>query len=175
MVTLLTHTGGEAIDDAFLADFIERWAAAWNSHDPERVIAMMQPDCVYDDSAWHQSMRSPEETRAFLRSAWTALPDLSFVSATPARVPGEAKATAYWHARGTMKGKLDPPGYAPTNGAVDFYGFDYYEFRDGKLSRLHIIFDMLDVGRQIGAAPPRGSLLEKGSVLWQRFTAGRRR
>jgi steroid delta-isomerase-like uncharacterized protein len=165
------HTGAQPIDDAFLAEFIEGWSSAWNSRDPERVIAWMHPDCVYDDSAWPTTMRSHDDARAFFRAAWRAVPDLEFWSFIPARVPGEAKAMAHWQARGTMTGPLHPPGFAPTGGRIEFDGFDYYEFRDGKLARLNIVFDMVALGRQIRAMPPAGGLAERPVVWLQRLQA----
>jgi hypothetical protein len=113
--------------------------------------------------------------REFLRHTWRALPDLEFSSATFARVPGEAKAMAHWQARATMAGPLDPPGYAATLDLVEFDGFDYHEYRDGKLSRLRIIFNMVDVGRQIGAMPQAGSKTEKAVVLLHSLQARLRR
>ena len=163
------------IDDAFLQSFMTAWQAAWNSHDPERVVAMMTPECTYDDAAWPTTMRGHDDVREFLRHVWRALPDLEFVWADFARVPGEAKAMAHWKARASMRGPLDPPGYAATLDPVEFDGFDYHQYRDGKIERLHIIFDMADLGRQIGAIPPTGSLREKAVVMLHRPTARLRR
>jgi hypothetical protein len=116
-------------------------------------------------------MRSPDDVREFLLHTWTAVPDLEFYEATPNRSPGENKAAYYWKARGTMTGPLSPPGYAPTNGPVEFDGFDYHEYRDGKVSRLRIVFNMMDLGQQVGAVPPTGSVLERPVVWLQKFKA----
>lgn len=165
------QVGAEPIDDQFVAEFLRVWQAAWNSHDPDRVVAWMAPDCVYDDAAWHKTMRTHDEVREFLRHTWAAVPDLTFYEATPCRSPGENKAAYYWKVRGTMTGTLAPPGYAPTNGAVDFDGFDYHEYRDGKITRLRIVFNMMQLGQQVGAVPPTGSTLERPVVWLQRLKA----
>ena len=53
-----------------------------------------------------------------------------------------------WRGTGTFTGRMDPPGYAPTNGRIDFTGFDLHEYREGRLSRLVILFDNAEVGRR---------------------------
>lgn len=165
------QTGTDPIDDTFVQQFMKVWQVAWNSHDPERVIAWMAPDCVYDDAAWPKTMRNHDDVREFLRHIWAAVPDLTFYQATPCRSPGENKASYYWKVRGTMTGPLSPPGYAPIDGIVDFDGFDYHEYRDGKIIRLRIIFNMMDLGQQVGAVPLPGSMLEKPVVWLQRLKA----
>jgi len=168
--------GSQGVDDDVVRSFARDWAAAWNSHDPERVVAMMAPNCQYDDTAWSTTMRTHDEVREFLRHTWSALPDLEFYDVTIARVPGEPKAIFHWHARATMRGALDPPGYAPTLDRLEFDGFDMHEYHDGKLVRLRILFNMMDVGQQIVAVPPPGTLRERAVVFLHRLQApGRRR
>ena len=41
--------------------------------------------------------------------------------------------TFRWRGTGTFTGRMDPPGFAPTNGRIDFTGFDLHEYRDGRL------------------------------------------
>ena len=166
-MTTETRQAGQAVDDEFVLEFMTGWQAAWNSHDPERVVAKMTADCTYDDAGWHKTMRGHDDVREFLRSTWRAMPDMEFYWARFGRIPGEAAAMAHWKLRATMLGKLEPPGYAATLGPVEFDGFDYHEYRDGKIARLRIIFNMADIGRQIGAMPPAGSKREKAIVLLQ--------
>lgn len=163
-----THTE-PGLDPAFAADFAERWQAAWNSHDPERLLALMTEDIVYDDAAWPRTMRGHGDVREFLSSAWRATPDLEFrLTEGPFVMPGEPKAAFYWTGTGTFTGPLDPPGFAPTGERIEFDGFDLHEYRDGRVSRLRIVFDMLDVSRQIGLMPKQGSRLEKAGAAAQR-------
>jgi len=42
---------------------------------------------------------------------------------------------------------LAPPGFAPTGKHIDFDGADFHEYRHGRVLRLRIVFDMVDVGR----------------------------
>ena len=61
----------------------------------------------------------------------------------------------YWRGTGTFTGPLDPPGFAPTGARVAFEGFELLEFRDDRMCRLRIVYDMMDVSRQIGIVPRR--------------------
>jgi steroid delta-isomerase-like uncharacterized protein len=157
-----TATQSQELDQAWAEDFLKRWEAAWNSHDPSRLLELMTDDIVYDDSAWPTTMRGHGEVRTFLEFAWRAFPDLSFEWIDgPFVVPGQAKAAFYWKGSGTHTGPLDPPGFAPTGKRIAFEGGDFHEYREGRVCRLRIVFDMMDVGRQIGTVPKAGSPVEK--------------
>jgi steroid delta-isomerase-like uncharacterized protein len=157
---------------AGLADFFQRWAEAWNSQDAEKVLSLMTEDIVYDDSGWPETLRGHDEVRRFLEYIWRAFPDLEFeVIEGPLVAQGEMKAADYWRGRGTMLGPVDPPGFAPTGARVEFEGAGFYEFRDGRISRLRFVFDMMRAGQQIGAVPETGSRAERVGVLLQKLAA----
>jgi steroid delta-isomerase-like uncharacterized protein len=158
------------VDAGFVAEFAERWEAAWNSHSADAVLALMTEDIVYDDSAWPRTMRGHAAVREFLDSTWRAVPDLRFRMVDgPFVLPGAPKATFYWEGTGTFTGRLDPPGFAPTGARIAFEGFDLHEYRDGRVCRLRIVFDMLDVSRQIGVAPRPGTRVERTAAAAQRL------
>ncbi len=153
----------------FVVEFAGRWEAAWNSHEADRLLELMTEDIVYDDSAWPRTMRGHADVREFVESAWRAMPDLEFhMVEGPFLADGEPKAAFYWKGAGTFTGPLDPPGLAPTGSRIEFDGFDLQEYRDGRVCRLRIVFDMLDVSRQIGMVPRQGSRLEKAGAAAQR-------
>jgi hypothetical protein len=66
-------------------------------------------------------------------------------------------------------GPLEPPGFAPTGRRVEFEGVDFHEYPDGRVCRLRIVFDMMDIGRQIGTLPKAGSPVEKAAAAAQRL------
>jgi steroid delta-isomerase-like uncharacterized protein len=163
-------TPGAELDQAWVEDFVKRWEAAWNSNQPARVLELMSDDIVYDDSAWPTTMRGHGDVRTFLEFAWVAFPDLSFEWVEgPYIAPGQPKAAFYWKGSGTHTGPLDPPGFAPTGKRVEFEGADLHEYREGRVCRLRIVFDMMDVGRQIGMVPKAGSPVEKAGATAQRL------
>jgi steroid delta-isomerase-like uncharacterized protein len=155
----------DSVNREFVEEFLERWEDAWNSHDPERLLALMTDDIVYDDSAWPTTMRGHADVRRFLDYTWRAFPDLRFerVGAPFISVDG-SRAAAHWRGRATNSGPIDPPGMAPTGKAVVMEGVDFQEYREGKVARLRIVFDMADVMRQLGALPAAGSRAERLSV-----------
>jgi steroid delta-isomerase-like uncharacterized protein len=166
--TSAPQTTGVEMD--FLAGFAERWEAAWNSHQPERVLELMTEDIVYDDSAWPTTMRGHGEVREFLESVWRGIPDLAFEMVEgPFIHPGDPVASFYWKGTGTFTGPLEPPGFAPTGARFEIDGFDLQEYRDGRVCRLRIVTDMMEASRQLGLMPPQGSRVEKAGAAAQRL------
>ena len=164
-------TQREELDQAWVEDFARRWETAWNSHEQDRLLALMTDDIVYDDSAWPTTMHGHGDVRTFLDYAWGAFPDLRFLMTEgPYIVPGQPKAAFEWKGAGTHTGPLDPPGLAPTGRAIEFEGADFHEYRDGRVCRLSILFDMADVSRQLGMLPKPGSAAEKAGAAAQRLT-----
>ena len=157
-----TEAPAPAVDTAFVEDFFPRWLDAWNSHDADRLLALMTEDIVYDDSAWPTTMHGHGDVREFLRHTWTACPDMRFeVKDGPFLHPTKPSATSTWTGFATHTGRIDPPGIAPTGKHVTFEGFDLHEYRDGKVSRLWICFDMAAIARDLGVLPPIGSRAEQ--------------
>ncbi|HKN92570.1 MAG TPA: hypothetical protein VJ622_20110, partial [Acidimicrobiia bacterium] len=72
-------------------------------------------------------------------------------------------------------GALDPPGFAPTGGMVEFRGIDTHDFRDDLLAHVWTVTDVAAVAGQIGAMPPPGSIGEKLGVQVQHLMAKRLR
>jgi steroid delta-isomerase-like uncharacterized protein len=152
----------QTVDQEWLDDFLERWEAAWDSHDPARVCELMTDDVVYNDSAWHKEMRGHADVREFLEHVWTGMPDAHFEAIDgPYLHPSETKASFYWRGTMTQTGPLDPPGLSATGKRVEFFGADFHEYRDGKVARLTSVFYMADVMRQLGVLPPPGGREEK--------------
>jgi len=155
-------TASQAVDRQWLEDFLERWDAAWDSHEPDRVLELMTDDVVYDDSSWSKTMRGHADVREFLEYVWRGMPDVRFRTIEgPFLHPSEPKASFYWVGTGTHTGPTDPPGLSPTGKSVEFNGADFHEYRDGKVARLTIVFDMSELMRQLGVLPPEGSRQER--------------
>jgi len=152
----------EKLDPAWVEEFIPQWAAAWNSHDPDQLLALMTDDIVYDDSAWPTTMRGHGDVREFLAHTWRGIPDLRFEEREgPFVHPSKPKAAFWWDGYGTHTGPIDPPGLAATGKRLEFDGADFHEYRDGKVARLRIVFDMADISRQLGVLPPAGGGQER--------------
>ena len=95
--------------------FAQRWIDAWNSHEVDRLLALMSEDIEYRDDAWAKPMRGHADVREFLEAGWRAFPDMTFeLLSGPYVIPGEPRAALHWRGRATHTGPLDPPGFAPT-------------------------------------------------------------
>jgi steroid delta-isomerase-like uncharacterized protein len=150
--------------------FVRAYVEAWNSHDPDRLLAFLHEEVEYDDSTWPQTMHGHADVREFLTAAWRAFPDMRFdVVEGPYRL-GDNKAAIWWRGSGTMLGPLEPPGYAPTGRPWELDGVDFHEYRDGRIVRLVILFDMANGARQVGLIPTAESRLGRLAVLMQRWT-----
>src|SRR3954449_5820982 len=129
----------DRLDPAWVEDFIPRWAAAWNSHDHEQLLALMTDDIVYDDSAWPKTMRGHADVREFLDHTWRAIPDLRFeLREGPYVRAGEPKAAFWWDGYGTHTGVLDPPGLAPAGKGMEVDGAAVLDYRAGQAARLRV-------------------------------------
>jgi steroid delta-isomerase-like uncharacterized protein len=150
-------------------DFTPRWFDAWNSHEVDRVLALMSEDIEYRDDGWPKPMRGHADVREFLEAIWRATPDMTFeLLSGPYVIPGEPRAAFHWRGWGTHTGPLEPPGLAPTGRRYELDGVDFYEYRDGRVCQLRVAFDMLSVSRQLGLMPAAGSRAERALAMAQR-------
>lgn len=162
----------EASSIEWVREFLERWVEAWSSHDVDRLLALMTEDIEYRDDSWPKTMHGHSDVREFLNTVWRASPDMTFeLLAGPYVIPGEPRAAFHWRGWGTHTGALDPPGFAPTGRRWEIDGVDFHEYRDGRVSKLRIAFDMMSVSRQLGLSPESGSHVESALAIVQRSAA----
>jgi steroid delta-isomerase-like uncharacterized protein len=153
----------------WIRNFTQRWLEAWNSHEADRLLALMTEDIEYRDDSWHKTMRGHADVREFLEATWRATPDMTFELLTgPYVIPGEPRAAFHWRGWGTHSGLLDPPGFAPTGRRWELDGVDFHEYRDGRVCKLRIAFDMMSASRQLGLVPAAGGRAERALAMAQR-------
>ncbi len=152
-------TKTETVTTGVVEEFLVRWLAAWNSHQPKRVLELMTDDIVYDDSGAPHTMRGHVQVGEFLEFLFRAFPDFTVERVGGPLVAADGPRSAFWwRAHATNAGPLDPPGIPPTGMRIDKWeGADFHEYRDGKVARLWVVFDMANVLRQIGLLPGSGS------------------
>jgi steroid delta-isomerase-like uncharacterized protein len=169
-------TAGEERDAAegapsikWIRGFVGQWLEAWNSHQPDRVLGLLADDVVVRDDSWPKPMHGHADVREFLDALWRAMPDMTFeLLDGPYRIPGEARASFHWRGFGTFTGPMDPPGFAPTGRRWEVDGADFHEYRDGRIGKLRVAFDMMTVARQLGVMPAAGSRGERAMAAAQR-------
>ena len=86
-------TSEESPSIEWIRDFARRWIDAWNSHEVDRLLALMSEDIEYRDDAWPKPMRGHADVREFLETGWRAFPDMTFeLLGGPYVIPGEPRA-----------------------------------------------------------------------------------
>lgn len=165
---MASHSSPEAQSD-WIPGLVRQWLDAWNSHQADRVLALLTEDVDARDDSWPQPMHGHADVRTFLTALWRATPDMTFeLISGPYVVPGEPRAAFHWRGSGTFTGPMVPPGFAPTGRRWEADGADFHEYRDGRISRLRVIFDLMSVSRQLGVMPASGSRAEVALAATQR-------
>jgi steroid delta-isomerase-like uncharacterized protein len=159
-----------------LGHFMRDWGHAWNAHDIETILTMVDDDVVLTDPGLPEPAQGKGQMRAVLEGLWRAMPDFHIDSYTLYLSPdGATDVLTHWRATGTFTGPMDPPGFAPTDGRITMEGATRSRFREGLLCEVHYLYDLMDLGRQLGAAPEPGSKAERLGVFMQRRAARRMR
>jgi predicted ester cyclase len=138
------------------------------------VDQLVAPDAVNHDPAQPARLRAlqgPEVLRRTVEMYRAAFPDVRLTADEV--IDGGDTVAVRWHAEGTHRGELE--GFAPTGVRVTVTGISIDHWRDGKVVESWTEWDNLGLARQLGAAPPEGSPVEKVGVAVQRLMASRMR
>lgn len=171
-------TSGTKVTADFVDAFVGRYGDAWRSRDPARIVAQCTEDVRWRVAGLDAPLQGRPAITEWLEGFFRMVPDaeLEYPFGPPYVARDGSGAAARFRFEGTMRGPMVPPGFAPTNGPIHDEGVELYErFEGGCLARCTIVFDELQVARQIGAAPVAGSKAERLGVLMQRREARRRR
>ena len=153
-----------------LAQFVERYTAAWNGCDTDAMAGLITDDIVWADPALPQPARGIAEVQDFMRASFRAFPDLRFSEPDPPALAVNGDVVLWgWHMTGTNQGEIDPPGFAPTGKRIAVDGVDQWLMRDGRIANYRAFYDMNELARQLGLVPPPGSRGERGMVALQRL------
>jgi len=140
----------------------------------ELVDELVAPDAIDHDPATPAHMRDlpgPEVFKSTVRMYRAAFPDVR-ITVDDVIAAGD-KVVVRWHSEGTHLGELE--GLAPTGARGSVTGIGIDRWKDGKVVESWVQWDNLGLARQLGAAPPEGSIGEKIGMQLQRLTARRMR
>src|SRR5579859_2969526 len=155
-----------------LATFVERYVAAWNDCDPDAMALLITEDIVWADPALPEPACGVEAVAQFMRDSFRAFPDLHFGEPDPRVLAHDGDVVLWgWNMRGTHRGPIDPPGFAPTGRTMHIDGVDEWHLRDGRIARYRAFYDMNELARQLGIVPEPGSRAERVMVKLQRAQA----
>jgi predicted ester cyclase len=155
--------------------FVSKLHAFVNAHDADAIAALCTEDVIWDDPAAARPLKGRDAVRRFHgEGMFRALPDATIerIDGPYLSADGEGFAVRT-RIRGTMTGPLSPPGFAPTGKPVAFETAEFSRIRNGLLCQHTVVLNMLDLARQIGAAPKSGSPGERLGVWFQHLAAWR--
>jgi steroid delta-isomerase-like uncharacterized protein len=123
----------------------EKWIAAWNSHDPDKMLAAFTSDVFYEDVAFGEVSHGSAEFRRFAADEFAAVPDLKVELVRAAVSNGHG--TIEWTFSGTDK------DIYKTGKKFSVRGVSVIEVRDGKIARSLDYYDAATIMRQVGVLP----------------------
>jgi predicted ester cyclase len=116
-------------------------------------------------------MRGPQLMKEAVSMYRAAFPDLAL---TVEDQIGEGdRVVTRWRCEGTHRGELE--GLAPTNMHATVTGITIDRYENGKVAETWSQWDNLGLARQLGAAPPEGSMGERIGLTMQHLMARRMR
>lgn len=123
----------------------EKWIAAWNSHDPDKMLPVFTDDVFYEDVAFGEVSHGRAEFRKFAVEEFEGVPDLELKLVRAAIHNGHG--TIEWNFSGTDKGVYK------TGKKFTVRGVSVIDVRDGKISRSLDFYDTGTIMRQVGVLP----------------------
>ncbi len=152
---------------------IARTVDAWNHRDIEDFLDCLTDDVYWDDPPMPSPAQNKSDVRRWCETVMRAIPDFTFKIRCIYRGP-DHRFALHWEATGTLSGRFEPPGFAPTRRRFATHGVDLADFRDGRICRIVTNFDAVRAAEQMGLLPPKprpGGALEWLAVRIQRIVA----
>jgi predicted ester cyclase len=106
-----------------------------------------------------EELRAPEDYREWFGNLFGCFPDFK-LEAQSIIAEGE-KASVNWRATGTFDGEGSFEGFRPNGAKIDVEGVDLLTLEDGKIVHIRALLNGLDMARQLGAVPAKGSFADK--------------
>jgi len=127
------------------ARIVERWIAAWNSHDVEKVVPLFTNNVLYEDVTFGAVNHGSADLRKFASFFFEAVPDMKF-ELLESSVEGR-RGVIEWVFSGTDKG-VYKTGKRFTVRGVSIINLDH-----GRISRNLDFYDAASIMRQVGILP----------------------
>ncbi len=106
-----------------------------------------------------EQLRAPEDYRSWFGNLFSCFPDFH-LKAQEIIADGD-RASVHWRATGTFDGEGTFEGFKPNGARIDIEGVDILTLEDGLIVHITAILNGLDMARQLGAVPPKGSLADR--------------
>jgi steroid delta-isomerase-like uncharacterized protein len=132
--------------------------ACWNSHDVAGILAHYDDEITWHDRAAGRTYRGKGEVGTFLRSLFSALPDLRLELST--RLADRDYIAEEYTIIGTHQGPLF--GIPATGRALQIRVASFQLMRDGRLAEDSFYVDVAGVLAQMGLFPPLSFIETRG-------------
>ncbi len=128
---------------------VAEYRAAWNAHDPDKIVSFFTDDCEYEDAIMREVVRGKPELRAYLVEWLAVFPDLCM------NVKDQYLSETGGGAEFTFSGTHTNPvmGLPATNKPFTVRGASVLELREGKIRRQSDYWDAASFMTQIGIMP----------------------
>jgi steroid delta-isomerase-like uncharacterized protein len=138
------------VDGAELQEFIDRYNAAWNSHDVDTIVSMHTEDSVFENHVTGDRNVGRKAIGRAISGIFSVFPDLAFE--TRRAYVRDDLVVQEWTARGTHQGTMTRSGIEvePTGRRVVYKGMDVIPIRDGLVARKDVYSDSVTLLRQLG-------------------------
>lgn len=147
---------------------------SFNEGKLELADQLVSPEAVNHDPAQPariRALRGPEVFKRTVTMYRAAFPDVRIL--VDDVIAADDKVVLRWHSEGTHRQELE--GLAPTGARVSVTGISIDLWKDGKVVESWTEWDNFGLARQLGAAPPEGSIGDKIGMGLQRLMARRMR
>jgi steroid delta-isomerase-like uncharacterized protein len=124
---------------------VDKNFAAWNSHDPEKVVALYTDDVVYEDVTFAEVAHGREELKKMAAGFFAAVPDMKLVIVKVSQHGNQG--SVEWLFSGTDIGLFKSGKKFSVRGASIF------ELRGGKFASNRDYYDSASIMRQVGVLP----------------------
>src|SRR3954447_21544106 len=133
-------------------DLVHRLFDRLNAHDVPGLRELWVADGV--ERFPDRTCRGGDEIAAYFDALFAAVPDVH-MDVIQLAADGDA-VFVRWHLTGTHTG-TGWAGIETTGKPIELDGIDHFTVRDGTIVSNFVVFDQMDVGRQLGLLPPDGS------------------
>ena len=131
-----------------IEDLAGAWIEAWNSHDIEKIAALLAEDFIHEDVATGFVFRNRDELQAGLSPLFAACPDvnleLNSLFGTSDRLAQE------WMMTGTQTGAFDDLGIPATGKNFSIRGVSITEYHEGRITRNSDYWSLASMLQQLG-------------------------
>jgi steroid delta-isomerase-like uncharacterized protein len=129
---------------------------AINAHDTDALRAVWAPDVKerFPDKTCH----GPDELAAHFDGLFASMPDFHMEAVS--HVEDGETVFVRWVLTGRHTG-APFSGIEKTGASIRLDGMDQFTIRDGKVAENFVVFDQMEVGRQLGLLPPDGSAADR--------------